>query len=389
MHSSELIARRSAPLSFRGAIGLLRPVPAPVRVSARPADPSVLRQELFRGTLCRERKRAERFEEPFLLLTVSLGANRARGTVVAVTSGMAAIRQNTDVLGWLKKDCTLGLIVPCSTGRSTPADHLAAQAREALAARLDASVVATLAIDVRLESGIGAARMPVALDAHPEIRTPAQKAGVALSHAAKRVMDLLGSAALLLLSVPVLVVVAALVKLTSSGPVLFRQERLGWTGRPFTMLKFRTMRAQADSAIHQQYVTQFIKSNEAANRTGGDAAFKIANDPRVTPIGHVLRKTSLDELPQLWNVFRGEMSLVGPRPPLRYEVDQYQRWHRLRVLEAKPGMTGLWQVVGRSRTTFDEMVRLDVRYARTRTLWTDVKILLATPRAVVSGKGAC
>jgi lipopolysaccharide/colanic/teichoic acid biosynthesis glycosyltransferase len=97
----------------------------------------------------------------------------------------------------------------------------------------------------------------------------------------------------------------------------------------------------------------------------------------------------MDELPQLWNVFRGEMSLVGPRPPLPYEVEQYMFWHRRRVLEAKPGLTGLWQVTGRSRTTFDEMVRLDLRYVRTCSIWTDIKILLATPRAVISGKGAC
>ena len=116
--------------------------------------------------------------------------------------------------------------------------------------------------------------------------------------------------------------------------------------------------------------------------------FKIVDDPRVTPLGHFLRRSSLDEFPQFWNVLTGEMSLVGPRPPLPYEVARYKRWHRRRLLEAKPGITGLWQVTGRSRTTFDEMVRLDLRYARNYSVWTDVKILLATPRAVLSGKGA-
>jgi len=113
------------------------------------------------------------------------------------------------------------------------------------------------------------------------------------------------------------------------------------------------------------------------------------DDPRVTPIGRILRKTSLDELPQLWNVLRGDMSLVGPRPPVPDELEQYQRWHQRRVLDAKPGITGLWQVSGRSRTTFDDMVRLDIRYAQRRSLWNDLKILLATPGAVISGKGAC
>jgi lipopolysaccharide/colanic/teichoic acid biosynthesis glycosyltransferase len=159
------------------------------------------------------------------------------------------------------------------------------------------------------------------------------------------------------------------------------------------MLKFRTMSTGADHAVHREYVTALIKSGGQAETTGrgedGSPLFKMANDLRVTPLGRVLRKTSLDELPQLWNVLRGDMSLVGPRPPLEYEVEQYQSWHRRRVLEAKPGITGLWQVSGRSRTTFDEMVRLDLRYARSNSLATDIKILLATPAAVIDGRGAC
>jgi lipopolysaccharide/colanic/teichoic acid biosynthesis glycosyltransferase len=191
-------------------------------------------------------------------------------------------------------------------------------------------------------------------------------------------------------------VVAALVKLTSSGPVLFKQTRVGHMARPFTMLKFRTMLEKNDDSLHQKFVSDFIKSGThnvvtAPEGSGADATatFKIRNDPRTTPIGRVLRRTSIDELPQLWNVLRGEMSLVGPRPPIPYELKNYRSWHLRRVLEAKPGLTGLWQVMGRSRTTFDEMVRLDLRYARTRSLWLDLRILLATPGAVLSGKGAC
>jgi lipopolysaccharide/colanic/teichoic acid biosynthesis glycosyltransferase len=158
--------------------------------------------------------------------------------------------------------------------------------------------------------------------------------------------------------------------------------------KPFMMLKFRTMHVNNDHAIHREFVSSFIKSGDRTAAAGKTSLFKIVKDPRVTPLGRLLRRTSLDELPQLWNVLRGDMSLVGPRPPLAYEVEQYQWWHRRRVLEAKPGLTGLWQVTGRSRTTFDEMVRLDLRYARTYSAWTDFKILLATPRAVISGKGA-
>jgi lipopolysaccharide/colanic/teichoic acid biosynthesis glycosyltransferase len=149
------------------------------------------------------------------------------------------------------------------------------------------------------------------------------------------------------------------------------------------------MVVNADSAIHKEFVSQLIQGGAPSRCAAGqDAPFKIVNDPRVTPVGRMLRRTSLDELPQLWNVLRGDMSLVGPRPPLTYEVEQYKRWHYRRVLEAKPGITGLWQVSGRSQTTFDDMVRLDLRYVKTCSTWTDVKILLATPRAVISGKGA-
>jgi lipopolysaccharide/colanic/teichoic acid biosynthesis glycosyltransferase len=139
--------------------------------------------------------------------------------------------------------------------------------------------------------------------------------------------------------------------------------------------------------IHQEYVRKLITSQkEQSNNSEG--VYKITNDPRVTPIGRILRKTSLDELPQFLNVLRGEMSLVGPRPPIAYEFADYDIWHRRRVLEAKPGITGLWQVKGRSSTSFDEMVRLDLQYVREWNLWLDMMIMLQTPRAVFSGKGA-
>src|SRR5262249_9841949 len=143
-----------------------------------------------------------------------------------------------------------------------------------------------------------------------------------------------------------------------------------------------------DEGLHHQFVSWFITASAHGADLGTNGLFKLSNDPRITPLGRFLRKTSLDELPQLWNVLIGEMSLVGPRPPLPYELEQYQPWHRRRILEAKPGVTGLWQVTGRSRTTVDEMVRLDLKYARKRSLWVDLKILLRTPAAVLGGKGA-
>ena len=195
----------------------------------------------------------------------------------------------------------------------------------------------------------------------------------------------MGSLFLLVALSPLLALIAVLVTLGSPGPVFFRQPRIGHMMKRFTMLKFRTMQVDADPKLHQEFVSRFIRSSGKVDAPG-TTLFKLTGDPRVTPIGRLLRKTSLDELPQLWNVLRGEMSLIGPRPPLPYEFVEYKLWHRRRLVEAKPGITGLWQVAGRSRTTFDEMVRLDLRYARGRSFWTDIKILLATPAAVISGK---
>jgi lipopolysaccharide/colanic/teichoic acid biosynthesis glycosyltransferase/GGDEF domain-containing protein len=205
----------------------------------------------------------------------------------------------------------------------------------------------------------------------------------------KRAIDILGSLFGIVLFGPVMLLVALVIKISSPGPVLFRQKRLGFLGKPFTFLKFRSMKVNSDQAIHRQYVTSLINGQNGAinNGTAERPVYKINNDPRVTWMGRFLRKTSLDELPQFFNVLKGDMSLVGPRPPIPYEYDNYQRWHCRRVLEVKPGITGLWQINGRSTTTFNEMVRLDLTYARTWSLWLDVQILLATLWTVVSRKG--
>jgi lipopolysaccharide/colanic/teichoic acid biosynthesis glycosyltransferase len=194
---------------------------------------------------------------------------------------------------------------------------------------------------------------------------------------------------LLLVLSPILLVIAIAIKLTSDGPVFFVQERLGQFGTRFKCLKFRTMYTNNDPKIHREYVERFIagKAKEERNESGS-VVYKIMDDPRITPVGRLLRNLSFDEIPQFWNVLRGEMSLVGPRPPVAYEFRVYDIWHRRRVLEVKPGVTGLWQVSGRSRTSFDDMVRLDLRYSQSWSLWLDLKILAATPRAVFTGDGA-
>jgi lipopolysaccharide/colanic/teichoic acid biosynthesis glycosyltransferase len=195
----------------------------------------------------------------------------------------------------------------------------------------------------------------------------------------------------ILIFFPFFILIPICIKLTSRGPVFFRQARVGQYEKPFQFLKFRSMYEGNDPSVHREYIYNLISqkpSGDVVNTGAGEKVFKMKNDKRVTPLGKILRKTSLDELPQFFNVLKGEMSLTGPRPPIPYELEKYDIWHRRRVLEVKPGITGLWQVVGRSSTTFDEMVRLDLQYAANWSLWLDIKILLKTPWVVVAGRGA-
>ena len=194
----------------------------------------------------------------------------------------------------------------------------------------------------------------------------------------KRTLDVVGSAALIVLTAPLMALTALAVKLTSPGPLIFRQIRSGIGGRPFTLYKFRTMCLGADAMKEQ-----LLDRNEHDG-----PVFKLHDDPRVTGIGRLLRRTSIDELPQLFNVLKGEMSLVGPRPPIPSETDRYEQWQHRR-LECTGGLTGIWQVSGRSEVDFHDWVRMDILYQRRRSVWTDLAILLRTIPAVVRGRGAC
>lgn len=200
----------------------------------------------------------------------------------------------------------------------------------------------------------------------------------------------MGSLIGILLFSPIMLITMIAIKSTSPGPVIFKQIRLGRRGVPFVFYKFRSMFINTDDRIHREYVAHLIKGHlEEINQGDQDKPlYKIKSDPRVTRVGQIIRKTSIDELPQLFNVLKGDMSLVGPRPPLPYEVEKYQSWHLRRVLDAKPGITGLWQVTGRSQTSFDDMVRLDLQYIRNWSLWLDFKILLKTVKVVLKLAGA-
>jgi lipopolysaccharide/colanic/teichoic acid biosynthesis glycosyltransferase len=357
----------------------------------------VLDEGLFSHVLVRERKRSERSKRPFILLSVEtkgrLHPDSSRAREESALEALAAATRGTDIVGWVKSPTVVGVIF-LEIGDAKPnraIETIRARVYRELARRLAAEVIADFSLEFRIypesgnddsESGPGSPD-PIF---HPDLAR--QERARRLSDWIKRTLDLFASVTLLVWLAPLLLVVAAVVWLTSPGPVLFRQLRIGTMGKPFKMLKFRTMYVSAEESPHREFISRFIKESGRVDVPATDQLFKLTNDPRITPVGHVLRKTSIDELPQLWNVLIGEMSLVGPRPPLPYEIQQYAPWHRRRILEAKPGITGLWQVTGRSRTTFDEMVRLDLKYARTRSFWVDLRILLRTPGTVVGGKGA-
>jgi lipopolysaccharide/colanic/teichoic acid biosynthesis glycosyltransferase len=196
----------------------------------------------------------------------------------------------------------------------------------------------------------------------------------------KRVLDVVGALLGIIIFLPFFLIIPIVIKTTSKGPVLFKQKRIGYGGKPFTFLKFRTMRIDSKDQIHREYVQKYIegKEKEINNGNAEKPLYKLNNDPRITKVGFFLRKTSLDELPQFFNVLAGNMSLVGPRPPIPYEVEFYKDWHLRRIIETKPGITGLWQVYGRNRTTFDEMVRLDLQYVKKQSFLLNLKILLKT-----------
>ncbi len=363
---------------------------------SRAVPPAVIGQVVFEGALLRERQRADRYNDPLLLLEVASGDGVAvrQPHWDAVVSSVDAATRDTDLLGWIRPQAALGVIVTENQLAATVlAGQLQQRIRCELGQRLDAAIAESLSVRFYAypepePAGATKSRevrplLPLLEDIGSHTAPPAAYDVV------KRTVDILGSVTLLAVLSPLLLLVAAAVKVRSRGPVFFRQVRIGRGGGSFQMFKFRTMRLNADHGIHQAYVSDFINDTTGMGGEQTTQVFKIVDDPRVTRLGRFLRRTSVDELPQLWNVLRGDMSLVGPRPPLPYEVAQYKSWHVRRVLESKPGITGLWQVTGRSQTTFDEMVRLDLRYARTRSLWTDIKILLRTPKAVVAGKGAC
>lgn len=329
-----------------------------------------------------------------MLMLVSTGVVAAMPNWTALVeefaSALSHASRETDVIGWHEKSQVLGAVF---TELGTMPDSAVL---DSLRQRVRRLVEKTALSESAADLGLSFHFFP---EAHPPGEAPTgtlhrelyrEERTRILARGIKRGIDIAGSILALIFFSPLLLAISILIKLTSQGPVLFRQSRIGQHGDQFLCLKFRSMHAGSDTAPHREYVSQFIAGKASMNTSahGEKKAFKIMDDPRVTPLGRFLRRTSLDELPQLLNVLKGEMSLVGPRPPLPYELTCYDLWHLRRMIDVKPGITGLWQVSGRSRTSFDEMVRLDLRYAKKWSLGLDFIILLRTPGAVVSGEGA-
>jgi len=343
--------------------------------------------ETFRKLLCQERKRSERSRKPFLLMVVrpKMKAEANFSALQQVAACLVEVIRETDTLGWFETGSSTGVIFSelGSAALDTAVESIRAKALTAV------QTVQESGFDISFYAfpeGLGNNSAP-APAIYPDLFELDGKKKI--SQVIKRAMDVSGSAFALIILSPVFAALAMLIKLTSKGPIFFRQERLGHFQTPFVFLKFRSMYVSTGEEIHKEYVQNFIAGRAEPRSDGGRrVVYKITDDPRVTWIGKFMRRASLDELPQFWNVFKGEMSLVGPRPPIRYEIEAYDVWHRRRLLESKPGITGLWQVHGRSKTTFDEMVRLDLQYAKHCSPLSDLKILLQTPRAVFSGDGA-
>jgi lipopolysaccharide/colanic/teichoic acid biosynthesis glycosyltransferase len=326
-----------------------------------------------------------------MLVLISCEDFRVESGSTLVDDVVAAVSSNTretDVLGWYERDVTLGLLMTeIGQADNTSVETIMQKIADVLRRAVSSETYHRLTLQFRVfpQQPKEMSDEETDLILYPDLskKYETSKHGYTL----KRIMDIIGSLLAIILFLPVFLLIASFVKMTSKGPVLFRQKRVGQHGRQFTFLKFRTMFAGNDPCIHREYVAKLIAGADDVGQ--GKGVYKLINDPRITPLGRFLRKTSLDELPQFINVLMNDMSLVGPRPPLPYEYERYQTWHKRRVLELKPGLTGLWQIEGRSRTTFDEMVRMDLRYAHTRSVWVDLKILLQTPAAMFSGRGAC
>lgn len=345
----------------------------------------------FHNLLRIERKRSERSQKPFLLILLDLSGlykrQRDGSLFEKIKPILTSSSRETDIWGWYEYKKIIGAIfTEMSSIDEISIEKIFNKLHMKIGENIDAEEVKRIKIsfhifpeeneNLSLNDGL------FNINLYPDLSKPSFSRQA--TSFMKKLMDITGSLFALLIFSPIFLVIAAAVKLTSEGPVFFKQERMGLNGKTFTFLKFRSMYTNNDPSRHKDYIKKLIGEGKEANSPG---VYKLSNDPRITPLGSFIRKTSIDELPQFINVLMGDMSLVGPRPPIPYECEIYDIWHRRRLLSVKPGITGLWQVTGRSSTTFDEMVRLDLKYVNEWSLWLDIKLLLKTPWVVLTGKG--
>ena len=356
-------------------------------------------EDYFQKALRIERKRSERSGKPFLLMLIDtrklINSKNGKTIFRKIVSQLNLHTRETDIKGWHAHKSVIGVIFTeiSEQDKDFIFEKITHRVQDSLFFVIESEYFHEMKLSLQWfpnKNSEGENKYEPDPVFYPDVIERALHRVFFLS--IKRIFDIIGSVSALIVFSPLFILIPILIKTGSRGPVFFRQERLGMFGKKFMFLKYRSMRADNDDSVHREYIKNLITSENAedgnSDNPGENGLYKIKDDPRVTFIGKVLRKTSLDELPQLLNVFKGDMSLVGPRPPIPYEYDEYKIWHTRRVIEVKPGITGLWQVEGRSSTSFDEMVRLDLKYIREWSLWLDIKIILKTPWVVLTGKGA-
>lgn len=350
-------------------------------------------QAFFKELVQLERKRSERSKDTFFLVLLNIKAliiktGFDKQIVEKIVGVIATSSRESDVRGWYEDPIELGIVYTEVTKEAF--ENIMAKLKDNLIQSLSEQLACLIQITSTVfpeEDGkVWTHKSNEGEIAHLYSSPKFQEKKVQLG--LKRTIDFVSSSLGIIVLLPLFLLIAAIIKATSEGPIFFRQERIGQNGKRFLLLKFRSMHINSNDSIHQEYVKKLINGQVAGSAGDETTCYKIKNDPRVTAVGRFIRKTSIDELPQLLNVLKGEMSLVGPRPPIAYEVEEYDIWHRKRILEMKPGITGLWQVVGRSKTTFDGMVRMDIVYIRNWSLWLDLKLIMKTPAVLLSGKGA-
>jgi lipopolysaccharide/colanic/teichoic acid biosynthesis glycosyltransferase len=354
-------------------------------------------EDYFNELLAIERKRSERSKSPFLLILINIknihSSDSKDKIIRTIASSLFSVTRETDITGWYEYRSVVGVLLTEigsieTNGGKTIYHKIVSclndkiHSEEVKKIKMSTHFFPEISCRQSIDNGSD-------LEVYPDLskRQSNKRNYVFL----KRALDVTGSIMSLIIFSPFFLIIPILIKLTSKGPVFFKQERVGLHGKKFIFLKFRSMYINNDAHHHRDYVKNFIKGingDDNGEKGTQKETYKLKSDPRITPLGKFIRRSSLDELPQFINVLKGEMSLVGARPPLSYEIEEYDIWHKRRFIEMKPGITGLWQVNGRSSTTFEEMVRLDLQYMKECSLMLDIVILLKTPWAVFSCKGA-